>query len=152
MLTDHGADPKLRAQPVLRTPLEEAIVTGNRLILRTLLIANRRQSQLKWEKLYPSFVEILNKIPDFSFEINWECDSVLIPFLKKWTPSDTYYIYKRGDKVRVDFTLVGWNKLKCIRGNLSALFKCNRNNKVELLIVDHGKHIVFDLFSDLTSS
>lgn len=65
----------------------------------------------------------LESLPDFSIDMNFNCKSNYIPFVRNITPSDTYKIYKQGSKIRLDMTLIGFRKLKCIRGNLSVLFK-----------------------------
>jgi len=46
------------------------------------------------------------QLPDFTIKIKWEF-STWIPLvdLLQLLPSDTYYIYKRGTNVRVDFSL-----------------------------------------------
>jgi len=48
--------------------------------------------------------------------MKWECESKFIPFIKKVTPSDDYKIYKKGNNIRIDLTLSGWSKFRCIRG------------------------------------
>jgi hypothetical protein len=65
----------------------------------------------------------LESLPDFKIDLHFKCKSNFIPFVRNITPSDTYKIYKQGSKIRLDMTLIGFRKLKCIRGNLSVLFK-----------------------------
>lgn len=80
----------------------------------------------------------MRKIPDFTFEMNWECDSKIIPFVKKFAPSDTYTIYKYGDSLRIDLSLLGWKKMKSIRGESSILFNGKGTNEEgRLLLIDH---------------
>ena len=43
--------------------------------------------------------------------------------MKNVAPNDTFKIYKEGSKIRLDMTLLGFKKLKCVRGNMSVLFK-----------------------------
>lgn len=51
---------------------------------------------------------MIENIPDFSFEMKYECESNVIPFVKSLTPSDVYKIYKKGKKMRIDFTLAAY--------------------------------------------
>lgn len=77
-------------------------------------------------------------MPNFSIDIHFDCKSNYIPFVRNFAPSDTYKIYKHGSKIRLDMSLVGFKKLKCIRGNLSVLFKGRgQENEGELIMVDH---------------
>lgn len=70
--------------------------------------------------------------------MHFNCKSSFIPFVKNLAPSDTYKIYKQGSKIRLDMTLVGFKKLKSIRGNLSVIFKGRgQDNEGELFVIDH---------------
>ena len=47
-------------------------------------------------------------------------------------------------------TLIGFRKLKCIRGNLSVLFKGRgQENEGELFVVDHDSKSVSNIFNDI---
>lgn len=47
-------------------------------------------------------------------------------------------------------TLVGFRNLKCIRGNLSVLFKGrDQENEGELFVVDHDNKSVSNIFNDI---
>jgi hypothetical protein len=47
-------------------------------------------------------------------------------------------------------TLVGFRNLKCIRGNLSVIFKGrNQDNEGELLVIDHDTKSVSNIFNDI---
>lgn len=142
VLTECGCNTKFRSNPLLRTPIEETIRQKEKgyLILRSLLLAGHRHKQNKWESEKNNLINAIEAIPNFSCEMNWECDSKFIPFAKKLAPSDTYKIYKRGSFLRVDMTLAGFSKMKCFRGNISALFKGKGcSNEGKLLIIDHEK-------------
>lgn len=86
-------------------------------------------------------------MPDFSLKMRWECTSLLIPFLKKFTPSDIYTIYKQGNNVRIDLTLVSWDQLKAKRGNVSILFV---GDEKRLMIIDNVKGTTRELFANLS--
>jgi hypothetical protein len=61
--------------------------------------------------------------------------------------------------LRFDSTLLGYKKLKSIRGNISVLFKGRTpkgqekdNNEGELLMIDHDKKQVCSIFEDAMAS
>ena len=48
-------------------------------------------------------------------------------------------------------TLIGFYKLKCVRGNVSVLFKGRgQENEGELFVVDHEANSVANIFNDMT--
>ena len=76
ILTNHGADPKHRSYPYARTPFEEAVQSKNRAIIKTLLLANNHIKQtFNGRIIRQALMDLLAKLPDFSFEMSWECDS-----------------------------------------------------------------------------
>ncbi len=60
----------------------------------------------------PFIMEKLSQCPDFYVEIKWHLHSSVIPLVQKFLPSDTYYIWKYGMNVRLDFQFVGMNGMK----------------------------------------
>lgn len=92
----------------------------------------------------------LEALPDFKLDMHFNCQSSFIPFLTNLAPNDTYRIYKRGSRLRLDMTLVGFRHLKCIRGNLSVLFKGRgQPAEGELLVVDHDTKQVSNIFNNV---
>jgi len=151
ILTNHGANPKHRSYLYSRTPLEEAIFRKNRAMIKILLSASIYRKQEQWEENKLHLIEFLRKVPDFSFEMSWECDSKIIPFVKKVAPSDTYKVYKSGSSIRIDLSLLGWSKLKSVRGNSSIIFNGLGSGEGKLLMVDHIKKIAVDVLGDMSS-
>ena len=69
------------------------------------------------------------------------------------SPNDTYKINKRGSSLRLDMTLLGFKKFQSIRGNVSVVYKGRDSaNSGELLIVDHDRRTVRNIFEDLTEN
>jgi hypothetical protein len=79
--------------------------------------------------------------------MSWECISRFIPFLKKFTPSDEYYICKKGNNVKIDLSLIGWEQFKAKRGKVSLVFNGEYN---KVILIDHDKKTSRELFSDLS--
>ena len=95
---------------------------------------------------------MLEKLPDFSIDLHFECTSFL-PLVKLFTPSDTYHIYKQGSNIRLDMHLLGFKKIKKIEGNMSVLFKGRGSqNEGELLLINHDNQTVNSIFEDSAES
>ena len=82
-----------------------------------------KRKKEKWQVKKPSIIERLKNVPDFYTEMFWECQSNWIPFLSKIAPSDTLKIWKVGSSIRMDFSLVGFNKLKNKRREMTIIFR-----------------------------
>ena len=91
---------------------------------------------------------VLEKLPDFSIDLHFKCGSSFIPFVSNIAPSDTYKIFKKGSSLRLDMTLLGFKKLKSIRGNISVIYKGRNSGECEgqMLVVDHDKNKVSQFF------
>jgi ankyrin repeat domain-containing protein 13 len=149
VLIDHGADPKYRSTPANITPIEQALGLQDKSMLRILITGYLRIIRERWVSHIEEFVETLENMKDFSMTMRWECKSSIIPFVKRFTPSDVYQIYKRGKNVRIDLTLIAWDSLKSRRGNTSLLFN-GKNKKLE--IFDHATGINRDFDTEPTEN
>ena len=82
-------------------------------------------SSIKRKKLLNQkiiFENLLEKLPNFYFEMKWDFESNLIPLFSKISPSDTIKIWKFNDHLRMDNSIVGFKNLKIKRRNISLLF------------------------------
>jgi len=98
--------------------------------------------------------KVLERLPDFSIDLHFECTSNFIPWMKHFTPNDTYHIFKQGSNLRLDMRFLGYKKLKAIESNITVLFKGRNSGESEgeLLIVDHDTGRVASIFEDATNA
>ena len=93
--------------------------------------------------------QVLEKIPDFTVDLNLMCDSNWFPLFSSVGPSDTYKIYKVGSNLRLDMSLLGIQKFNLIKGNMSVIFKGRNSGEHagEILIIDNKNETVCNVFS-----
>ena len=91
------------------TPFQEAVSAGDertaRLIFDLQEVANPvlPKGHLKEEGL-----RALRSMPDFTMKIKWRFGSPLLGLLvARYAPSDTYTVWKRGERLRIDGTPLG---------------------------------------------
>lgn len=99
---------------------------------------------IRWETTKTTASESLLNIPDFYVEIGWEFTSSYIPFVSTMAPKDTWKLWKIGQMIRLDSTLVGWKKFKSKRRKISLLFVEN-----ELILVNHSKKLLVDVMEEM---
>ena len=87
-------------------------MTQNVNLLTLVFDGMNNYKKMNWPKNQVKIQTKLKKAPDFYVEMHWECNSAIIPFLQKIAPSDKIQIWKKGDNVRMDFSLVGFQSFK----------------------------------------
>ncbi len=80
---------------------------------------------------------------DFEATVQWAIKS-WVPFVSSLCPSDSYKIYKKGDQVRIDTTLVGFERLSWVRGDISLLVSLE--NEPRVVFVDHERRVVQQVY------
>lgn len=146
VLVDHGADAKYRLTNSMPSPLEVAVEMNDKSIISILVTGYHRDLYTSWTNNIEEFSKALLSLNDFSIRMSWECISRLIPFIKRFTPSDDYLICKKGNKVKIDLTLVGFEQLTARRGQISIVFNGDYNR---VLLIDHRNKTTRELFGDL---
>uniref|UniRef100_A0A286Y2W8 Ankyrin repeat domain 13D n=1 Tax=Cavia porcellus TaxID=10141 RepID=A0A286Y2W8_CAVPO len=102
--------------------LQEAVSTGDPEMVQ--LVLQYRDFQRATQRL-AGIPELLNKLrqaPDFYVEMKWEFTS-WVPLVSKMCPSDVYRVWKRGESLRVDTSLLGFEHMTWQRGRRSFIFK-----------------------------
>ncbi|XP_013849499.2 ankyrin repeat domain-containing protein 13D isoform X5 [Sus scrofa] len=120
--------------------LQEAVSTGDPEMVQ--LVLQYRDYQRATQRLagIPELLHKLRQAPDFYVEMKWEFTS-WVPLVSKMCPSDVYRVWKRGESLRVDTSLLGFEHMTWQRGRRSFIFK---GQEVGALVmeVDHDRQVV----------
>ena len=118
-----------------------ATLTANPGLIRDTVLATLRETDAAWQRRIHPLLSRLEKVgptpcndtaavsirslhcqqlPDFRIEMTWTFSS-WVPLVSKLLPNDTVTIYKRGSNFRMDSTLLGMEKMRWQRGQISVL-------------------------------
>ncbi|RKO83388.1 GPCR-chaperone-domain-containing protein, partial [Blyttiomyces helicus] len=133
------------------SPFQEATSVGDREVMEWIYRARREQLAGWFGEQGRGILEALSSVSlgdgefgadlkDFYLEMHWSFKS-FIPFVSSLCPSDTYKIFKKGTSVRIDTTLVGFERLSWVRGDISIVFTEEKDGP-RLVICDHQRRLV----------
>ncbi|KAI8609722.1 GPCR-chaperone-domain-containing protein [Chytriomyces sp. MP71] len=126
--------------------IHEAAALGSRDTLKEILLATRSELGRWFHSSGRQLLETLAKdLNDFYLELKWEFSSNWLPFLSQLCPSDICKIHKKGTSVRIDTTLVGFESLSWIRGDISLIFTETKDGP-KLVLCDHQRHVVQQIY------
>ncbi|XP_016041751.1 ankyrin repeat domain-containing protein 13D isoform X2 [Erinaceus europaeus] len=120
--------------------LQEAVSTGDPEMVQ--LVLQYRDYQRATQRLagVPELLHKLRQAPDFYVEMKWEFTS-WVPLVSKMCPSDVYRVWKRGESLRVDTSLLGFEHMTWQRGQRSFIFKGQEEGAL-VMEVDHDHQVV----------
>ncbi|XP_053562126.1 ankyrin repeat domain-containing protein 13B isoform X4 [Bombina bombina] len=140
VLLNHGADVNKENRNGW-TVLQEAVSTRDLELVRLILRYRDYQRTIKRLAGIPVLLEKLRKAQDFYVEMKWEFTS-WVPLVSKICPSDTYKVWKSGQNLRVDTTLLGFDHMTWQRGNRSFIFR-GQDTSAVVMEIDHDRRVVF---------
>uniref|UniRef100_A0A3Q2DUF5 Ankyrin repeat domain-containing protein 13C-like n=1 Tax=Cyprinodon variegatus TaxID=28743 RepID=A0A3Q2DUF5_CYPVA len=118
------------------SPLAEAISYGDRQMITAILRKLKQQSRENVEEKRPKLMKALRELGDFYLEVHWDFQS-WVPLLSRMLPSDACKIYKQGNNIRLDTTLIDFNDMKCQRGDLSFIFNGEAPPSQSFVVLDN---------------
>ncbi|XP_074976973.1 ankyrin repeat domain-containing protein 13B isoform X3 [Caretta caretta] len=140
VLLQHGADVGKENRSGW-TVLQEAVSTRDLELVQLVLRYRDYQRAVKRLAGIPILLEKLRKAQDFYVEMKWEFTS-WVPLVSKICPSDTYKVWKSGQNLRVDTTLLGFDHMTWQRGNRSFVFR-GQDTSAVVLEIDHDRQVVY---------
>ncbi|XP_026546969.1 ankyrin repeat domain-containing protein 13B, partial [Notechis scutatus] len=140
VLLRHGADVAKENRSGW-TVLQEAVSTQDLELVQLALRYRDYQRAIKRLAGIPVLLEKLRKAQDFYVEMKWEFTS-WVPLVSKICPSDTYKVWKCGQNLRVDTTLLGFDHMTWQRGNHSFIFR-GQDTSAVFMEVDHNRQVVY---------
>ncbi|KAF9538962.1 Ankyrin repeat domain-containing protein 13C [Mortierella hygrophila] len=140
ILLKAGANPLVRSGSGW-TPRQEATSLGDREMIELITRYQRKEFSGSFKTKAMNLVKQLSAdLDQFYFQLQWEFQS-WVPFVSGLCPKDTYHIWKKGNAVRMDTSLVGFENMKWIRGHISIVFRVDPDHGPELVIIDRVKKI-----------
>jgi len=94
------------------TVLEEAQACASQPIIRCIFEAVQIDERERWHARRQKVVDVVRGLADFCLEVHWKLGLSVMglgvgALLRRFLPSDTYHVWKRGARLRVDAGLVG---------------------------------------------
>ncbi|XP_029468108.1 ankyrin repeat domain-containing protein 13B isoform X2 [Rhinatrema bivittatum] len=123
------------------TVLQEAVSTRDLQLVQLVLRHRDYQRTVRRLAGIPILLEKLHKAQDFYVEMKWEFTS-WVPLISKICPSDMYKVWKCGQKLRVDTTLLGFEHMSWQRGNRSFVFR-GQDTSAVVMEIDHDRRVVY---------
>ncbi|KAG2426558.1 hypothetical protein HXX76_011783 [Chlamydomonas incerta] len=135
-------------------PLMEAVELGDKPLALQLARAEVAQMRLAVKAKKAALLALLRaELPDFSLQLKWELGSGMPgvgALVRRYAPHDTYTLWKKGGRIRVDGSLMGVDDGSASlvpgwkRGHFSLLYDAS-GDKARSVFVNHTKKTWIDV-------
>jgi ankyrin repeat domain-containing protein 13 len=123
-------------------PFHEAIATGTYRGSLKLYTATQQRFTSEFCKRAQRLSHELDNIPNFYMEVKWSFTS-WVPLISRFCPNDTYKIWKKGNAIRIDSSLIGFENMSWLKGRITYLFTPRSHSRpAELVILNHDKNLL----------
>ncbi|XP_066924704.1 ankyrin repeat domain-containing protein 13C-like [Clytia hemisphaerica] len=122
------------------TPLAETVSYGSRTAIKSILRRIKQQNRENMDIRRPTLVKTLKDLNDFEMELRWEFHS-WVPLLSRLLPSDVCKISKKGSAIRMDSTLIEFTDMKWKRGDITFLFRGDKETSENLIVMDNENKV-----------
>ncbi|KAG1709239.1 hypothetical protein DVH05_019883 [Phytophthora capsici] len=131
----------------------DAALCDDEFMLAQMYLRGEKQVMKSLETAQETFMQALEKLPDFEAEIFIEAQS-WVPIVSSVLPSDTIRIWKRGTQLRIDSALKGLDGVKWKKGPMSHVY-IGRNGGERAghaVVMDHGSKAFYDVLEAMHNS
>ncbi|CAI5729768.1 unnamed protein product [Peronospora farinosa] len=131
----------------------DAALCDDEFLLAQMYLRGEKQLIQSLESSQETFVQALEKLPDFEAELFIEAQS-WVPIVSSVLPSDTIRIWKRGTQLRIDSTLKGLDGVKWKKGTMSHIYlgRENRERAGHAVVMDHENKKFYDVLEAMHNS
>ncbi|KAK1933806.1 Ankyrin repeat domain-containing protein 13C [Phytophthora citrophthora] len=131
----------------------DAALCDDEFMLAQIYLRGEKQVMKSLESAQETFMQALEKLPDFEAEIFIEAHS-WVPIVSSVLPSDTIRIWKRGTQLRIDSALKGLDGVKWKKGPMSHVYIGRNGGEREghAVVMDHDSKAFYDVLEAMHNS
>lgn len=131
----------------------DAALCDDEFLLAHVYLRGEKQVMASLETAQDTFIQALEKLPDFEAEIFIEAHS-WVPMVSSVLPSDTLKVWKRGSQLRIDSALKGLDGVKWKKGPMSHVYlgRGGGERAGHAVVMDHTTHAFYDVLTAMHNS
>ncbi|KAH7465992.1 hypothetical protein KRP22_014977 [Phytophthora ramorum] len=131
----------------------DAALLDDELLLAQMYLRGEKQVTKSLESAQETFIQALEKLPDFEAEIFIEAQS-WVPIVSSVLPSDTIRIWKKGSRLRIDSALKGLDGVKWKKGPMSHVYMGRGADERagHAVVIDHESKRFYDVLEGMHNS